>query len=176
LRKRAHLVRMRTSVLLSWKNIVTRNVGVRVRGKDWKSKESSGVGSWHGGNEDLALAGRVSGEVMDYLAGKIREIEKVILLRVAGRESYGGLLSLPGVGKVLAWTIHLETGPMGRFADVGNYVSYCRKVPSRWLSDGKAKGQGNRKNGNRYLAWAFSEAAELAASWPGRMRRWRIVP
>ena len=162
LRKRAHLVRMRTSALLSWKNIVTRNVGVRVKGKDGKSKERSGVGFWHGGNEDLALAGRVSGEVMDYLGGEIQEIEKVILMRVAGRESYGGLLSLPGVGKVLAWTIHLETGPIGRFADVGNYVSYCRKVPSRWLSDGKAKGQGNRKNGNRYLAWAFSEAAELA--------------
>jgi transposase len=162
LRKRAHLVRMRTSALLSWKNIVTRNVGVRVKGKDWKSEETSGVGFWHGGNEDLALAGRVSGEVMDYLGGKIQEIEKVIFMRVAGRESYKGLLSLPGVGKVLGWTIHLETGPMGRFADVGNYVSYCRKVPSRWLSDGKAKGQGNRKNGNRYLAWAFSEAAELA--------------
>jgi len=62
----------------------------------------------------------------------------------------------------LGLTILLETGPVGRFADVGHYVSYCRKVPSQWLSDGKRKGQGNRRNGNRYLAWAFSEAAELA--------------
>jgi len=35
-------------------------------------------------------------------------------------------------------------------------------VPSRWLSDGEVKGQGNRRNGNRYLGWGFSEAAELA--------------
>lgn len=169
LRKRAHLVRMRTSALLSWKNIVMRNGGGRVRGKDWKQRGAEGVGCWHGGNEDLGLAGRVSGEVMDYLAGKIQEVEKVILKRVASRECYGGLLGLPGVGKVVGWTIQLETGPIGRFADVGNYVSYCRKVPSRWLSDGKVKGQGNRKNGNRYLAWAFSEAAELA-------RRFHVEP
>jgi transposase len=45
---------------------------------------------------------------------------------------------------------------------VGNYVSYCRKVTSKWISNGKSKGKGNKKNGNRYLAWAFSEAAELS--------------
>jgi len=56
----------------------------------------------------------------------------------------------------------LETGPVSRFAKVGNYVSYCRKVSSHWSSNGKLKGVGNKKNGNRYLAWAFSEAAELA--------------
>jgi len=162
LRKRAHLVRMRTSALLSLKNILSRNLGGRVRGREEKSGRSEGLRSELLGNEDLVLAGKVSEEVMDVLGEKIREVEGVILGRVAGRESYGGLLSLPGVGKILGLTILLETGPVGRFGDVGNYVSYCRKVPSRWWSDGKAKGQGNRKNGNRYLAWAFSEAAELA--------------
>ena len=41
-------------------------------------------------------------------------------------------------------------------------MSYCRKVPSKWTSNNKTKGKGNKKNGNKYLAWAFSEAAELA--------------
>ena len=72
------------------------------------------------------------------------------------------LLTLPGIGKVLALTIMLETGPLRRFAKVGNYVSYCRKVSSQWISNEKAKGKGNKKNGNKYLAWAFSEAAESA--------------
>ena len=62
----------------------------------------------------------------------------------------------------LALTIMLETGSIERFAKVGNYASYCRKVSSRWTSNGKTKGRGNDKNGNKYLAWAFSEAAELA--------------
>ena len=79
-----------------------------------------------------------------------------------GKAAYRYLLTLPGVGKILALTIMLETGPIGRFAKVGNYVSYCRKVSSRWSSNGKLKGGGNKKNGNKYLAWAFSEAAELA--------------
>ena len=56
----------------------------------------------------------------------------------------------------------LETGHVERFADTGNYVSYCRKVHTKLMSNGKQKGKGNRKNGNKYLAWAFSEAAELA--------------
>jgi len=160
LRKRGHLVRVRTSVLLSLKNIVSRNCGKGV--KSYILKGGKGVGGLLEGNEDLALAGQVSKEVIDYLSGKIEGVEKAILGRAEIRESYGGLLTLPGVGKILGLTIRLETGPIGRFGDVGNYVSYCRKVPSRWLSDGKWKGQGNRKNGNRYLAWAFSEAAELA--------------
>ncbi len=45
---------------------------------------------------------------------------------------------------------------------MGNYVSYCRKVPTRWTSNQETKGKRNKKNGNKYLAWAFSEAAELA--------------
>ena len=56
----------------------------------------------------------------------------------------------------------LETGPISRFDKVGNFVSYCRKVSSKWVSNEKAKGKGNKKSGNKYLAWAFSEAAELA--------------
>jgi transposase len=69
---------------------------------------------------------------------------------------------VPGIGNILALTIMLETGPISRFRQVGNYTSYCRKVSSRWTSNGKMKGRGNKKNGNKYLAWAFSEAAELA--------------
>jgi transposase len=60
-----------------------------------------------------------------------------------------------------AMNIMLEVGDIGRFAKVGNFASYCRCVSSKQLSDGKSKGHGNRKNGNRYLSWAFIEAAHL---------------
>jgi transposase len=69
---------------------------------------------------------------------------------------------VPGIGVILALTIMYETGEIGRFARVGNYVSYCRCVKSTRLSNGKTKGAGNRKNGNRYLSWAFVEAANIA--------------
>ena len=67
-------------------------------------------------------------------------------------------------------TIMLETGQVSRFSKVGDYVSYCRKVPSLWTSNGKKKGKGNQKNGNRYLAWAFSEASELSRRTDGNAR------
>jgi transposase len=108
------------------------------------------------------LAGRVSKEAIDFLTHQIRRIEGVVETRIELREEHRYLLTLPGVGKILALTIMLETGPICRFATVGDYVSYCRKVPSRWTSNGKRKGSGNKKNGNKYLSWAYSEASELA--------------
>ena len=66
----------------------------------------------------------------------------------------------------------LETGTISRFPEVGDYVSYCRKVPTGWTSNGKSKGKGNKKNGNRYLAWAFSEAAELSRRFDENARAW----
>ena len=66
----------------------------------------------------------------------------------------------------------LETGTISRFPTVGDYVSYCRKVPTGWTSNGKKKGKGNKKKGKRYLAWAFSEAAELARRYDENARAW----
>jgi transposase len=116
------------------------------------------------------LAGSVSKETIDYLTRKIRGIEKVIENRISLDAQYQNLVTIPGVGKILALTIMLETGPISRFRKVGNYVSYCRKVSSTWISNGKAKGKGNKKNGNKYLAWAFSEASELARRFDGQAR------
>src|SRR3989304_289736 len=113
-------------------------------------------------NEEIALAGRVSKEAIDFLTRQIRKIEGVVEKKVALKEEYRYLLTLPGVGKILALTIMLETGPIFRFEQVGDYVSYCRKVPSQWMSNGKRKGSGNRKNGNKYLSWAYAEASEFA--------------
>ncbi len=104
----------------------------------------------------------MSKETIDYLTRKIKKIERYVEKKVELKQSYGYLQSIPGVGRVLALTIMLETGDISRFAKVGNYSSYCRKVPSRWLSNSKVKGKGNTKNGTKYLAWAFSEAAEMA--------------
>jgi len=64
----------------------------------------------------------------------------------------------------------LETGPIARFKKVGNFTSYCRKVPTSWTSNNKKKGKGNRKNGNKTLAWAFSEAAEYSRRYNDQAR------
>jgi transposase len=162
LRKRGHLVRLRTSLIISLQNIISRNNGFKLKVGDVKALKTDRVAPFLTDNEDLALAGRVSKESIDFLTRQIRAIESVILKKVELREPYQTLLTIPGIGKVLALTIMLETGTVTRFAKAGNYVSYCRKVSSQWVSNDKTKGKGNRKSGNKYLAWAFSEAAEIA--------------
>jgi len=162
LRKRGHLVRLRTSLINSLQNILSRNLGRRVNVNDVKALREDRISPLLEMNEDLALAGRVSKEAIDHLTGQIRKIEGVVEKKIKLREEYRYLLTLYGVGKILSLTIMLETGPISRFETVGDYVSYCRKVPSQWTSNGKRKGSGNSKNGNKYLAWAYSEASEYA--------------
>lgn len=162
LRKRGHLVRLRTSLVISLENIVSRNCGIKVRVHEVKALREDRITYLLKGDEELWMAGRASKEVIDFLTYQIHKIEGWVQNKVVLKEAYRYLLTLPGVGKILSLTIMLETGPIDRFETVGDYVSYCRKVPSRWTSDGKRKGSGNTKNGNRYLAWAYGEASELA--------------
>jgi transposase len=162
LRKRSHLVKLRTSLIISLQNIISRNNGFKIKVSDVKALMADRVAPHLTGNEDLALAGKVSKESIDFLTCKIKSIEAVIVKKLELREPYTNLLTVYGIGKILALTIMLETGPISRFEKVGNYVSYCRKVSSKWISNDKAKGKGNKKSGNKYLAWAFSEAAEFA--------------
>jgi transposase len=170
LRKRRHLVRLRTSLIISLQNIISRNCGVQFRVNEVKRLKEDRVSPLLEGNEDLALAGQTSKEMIDQLTRQIRKIEAWIVQRIELKESYRFLLTLSGVGKILALTIMLETGPISRFAQVGDYASYCRKVPSKWTSNEKTKGHGNQKNGNKYLAWAFSEAAEFARRYDPQAR------
>jgi len=162
LRKRGHLVRLRTSLMISLQNILSRNLGRKMNVNDVKAVKEDRVSPLLEKNEDLALAGRVSKEAMDHLTHQISKIEWVVEKKIQLKPGYQYLPSVFGVGKILSLTIMLETGPISRFPTVGDYVSYCRKVPSQWMSNGKWKGSGNRKNGNKYLAWAYSEASEFA--------------
>jgi transposase len=162
LRKRSHLVRLRTSLILSLQNVIDRNCGRRIKVNDIKRRREDRVSPCFAGRDDLSLTGKVSKESIDFLTVKILEIEKFVEDQVELTPPYRHLLSVPGIGKILGLTIMLETGPVDRFAKVGHYVSYCRKVSTRWISNDKAKGKGNKKNGNKYLAWAFSEAAEFS--------------
>jgi len=162
LRKRGHLVRLRTSLILSLQNIISRNNGLKMTANDMKALKIDRVAPVLQHNEDLALVGKVSKESIDFFTRQIRAIESVVGKRMTLENPYSSLLTVYGIGKILGLTIKLETGPIERFKKAGNYVSYCRKVSSKWISNNKKKGKGNVKSGNKYLAWAFSEAAELA--------------
>jgi transposase len=73
------------------------------------------------------------------------------------------LQSTPGVGAVLSLTILLEIDDVDRFDTRQQFCSYARLCGAVQSSNDKRCGAGNRKAGNAWLKWAFSEAAVLSA-------------
>lgn len=161
LRKRSQLVRQSTTNILSMQNLLARNTPQSLSSYALKKLDDKQAEKlFDDANITLALTSNLC--VLRTLQRTINEIETTVLKQSRLRTEYQHLLTVSGIGKILGLTIMLESGDMNRFAKVGNYSSYCRCVKSERLSNGKKKGEGNRKNGNKYLAWAFIEAANYA--------------
>jgi transposase len=170
LRKRSQLVRQRTANLLSIQNVVTRNTGSALSGNRIKQLTGAEVEELLP-EATLALAVKSNLAVLQCLEEQIEQLEAVVRAHVKLRAGFHPLLTVSGIGQILGMTIMLETGEIGRFATVGDFASYCRCVGSQHLSNGKRKGQGNVKSGNKYLAWAFVEAAHFAVRYDAQIKR-----
>src|SRR6266487_2185179 len=169
LRKRGQLVHQRTANLLSIQSLISRTTGNSISAKYIKALDIQHVDGVLP-NPDLVLALKANLAVMNSADAQIEILEKTVQDRVKLRPQFRFLKTVPGIGPILALTIMLETGEIERFASVGNYASYCRCVGSRKISNGKRKGSGNTKNGNKYLAWAFVEAANFAIRFSSRIK------
>jgi transposase len=169
-RKRMQLVRSCTTHILAVENITARQLGGRMTSNDIKRLTVEAI-------DDLPLAVDVGLAIKSNLAviatlqQQIDILEKRLQQSVGPRSEYALLTSVPGIGQALATVILLETGPIDRFAAVGNYASYARCVDSVRISNRKKKGEGNARNGNKYLAWAFVEAANFARRFCVEARR-----
>jgi transposase len=169
LRKRSQMVRQRTTNLLSIQNLLTRNTGSSLNAKRVKGLDVQQVDELLT-NPDLALAVKANLSVMLSADEQIEILERTVTQRVKLRPQFCFLKTVPGIGEILALTIMLETGDIRRFATVGNFASYCRCVGSQKISNSKKKGKGNTKNGNKYLAWAFVEAAHFAVRFNSKIK------
>lgn len=161
LRKRSSLVQQRTANILSVQNLEQRNRGTKISSREVKQLTDERIGELYD-NEDLGLALTTTVKVIEALTEQIRCLEKAVLKKARLREEFELLRTVWGIGDILGLTIMYEAGDMSRFADAGPFASYCRCVQAQRLSNGKKKGENNAKNGNRYLAWAFVEAAHYA--------------
>ena len=171
LRKRGQLVRQRTSNLLAVQNLLARNRGESLSANAVKRLSSETVDQLLS-EPYLALAVNSNLGVINALDEQITVLEKTIKAHIKPSATFQFLLSVSGIGDILGLTILLETGEIRRFASVGQYASYCRCVGSERISNGKRKGRGNRKNGNRYLAWAYVEAAHFAVRYNAQIKRY----
>ena len=169
-RKRMQLVRSRTAHILAVENITARQNGSRITSNQVKQLTAELVDAMPLA-ADVALAVKTNVALITTLSEQIDLLEKRLLADMKARSDYTLLTSVPGVGKVLATTIVLETGPIDRFKAAGNFASYARCVDSAHTSNGKKKGAGNTKNGNKYLAWAFVEAAVYAMRFNAEAKR-----
>ena len=161
LRKRQKLVQQRSAHIVSFKSLVSRNLGISMPGSEIKKLEDDEMNKLFD-NEHLALSAKVNIAAMNNLKWQIYEIQNTLLKAVKIKPQFEKLLTVPGIGNILAMMIALETGDINRFPAVGNFSSYCRCVGSSRISNDKIKGSNNRKNGNKYLAHAFVEAAQKA--------------
>ena len=118
------------------------------------------------------LIATIQKEHIEGLDKSIARIEKTVLQSARELPYYDKLNTLPGVGKILGMTITMEVGAIQRFKTPGDFASYCRAVDSKRTSNEKNKGRNNRKCGNKYLAWAFVEAANFSKRYDESCRRW----
>jgi len=170
LRRRMLFVRQRTTLILSFKSLNERTLGQRVPLTRVKTMTAAEAAARFTAPADQLLGGEQI-TLMSHLSDSITKLEQHILSVVGEWTSYQRLQELPGIGKILGLTIALETGDAQRFADAGNFASYCRCVKSLRQSNSKKKGENNRKCGNKYLAWAFVEAAHFACRHDEQCRR-----
>jgi transposase len=161
LRRRLLFVKHRTAHILSLQSRISRNIGDNMSCYAIKTLDEEAAESLFD-SPYLVLAAKSNIAVIHFLKERIKLIEKAVKSRIKLREEFKYLLTIPGIGDILALTIMLEVGDINRFPQVGNYSSYCRCVKAERFSNDKKKDENNRKNGNRYLAWAYVEAANFA--------------
>jgi transposase len=161
LRQRSRLVVQKTALKHTLQQLYCNNLGVTLSNTALTQLDEAAIRRTLG-QEDLAYNGASMLTAIRALEAQVKALETYAVKNVQGTAAYAALTAVPGIGVVLGLTIALETGPVTRFASAGQYASYCRCVPSAYWSNGKRKGHGNPKNGNKYLSWAFAEAANFA--------------
>jgi transposase len=162
LRRRTYLVRRRAELMTHIRNTATQYNLSPPRGHLVYAGNRRGVPErfQHPSSQKTI---EIDCEMIETITAEIRNVEKYLTqqARLQLPQPYYQLLSIPGVGRVLALVLLYEIGDIRRFQSVGHFLSYSRLVAGRHESAGKYYGSPGRKQGNAHLKWAFSEIATL---------------
>jgi transposase len=162
LRKRSLLVKTRTQHLLSFNNLVSRNKGYGISGDKVKLLSDEDLKELFE-HDYLLLSGQASVSLIRHLSQETRRLEKAILKIGRLKPEFNKLLTIPGIGDIIGLTI---------------------AVDSKRESNGKKKGENNRKCGNKFLSWAYVEAATFSrrfcpyaqAYFNNKLKETRLMP
>ena len=161
LRRRLMFVRQRTAHILSLQSMISRNNGANYSGAAIKQFTERYAKKFFTSPQHI-LTAKNNISTIQFFNDIIKVIEKEVMEQVKLKKEFQMIRTIPGIGPILGLTIMLEVGNIKRFPKAGNYSSYCRCVESRKISNGKKKGQNNKKNGNKYLSWAYVEGSNFA--------------
>ena len=107
-------------------------------------------------------------EQVEALDRQVRAFEQRIQVTFKPTPVIQLMLTLPGVGLTLAIVIALEVGDGARFATAEKLAGYAGTTPRVHASGGKTRFGPARPDVNRYLKWAFVEAANAICLTRGR--------
>jgi len=96
---------------------------------------------------------------LDFVQDQIVEVEQRLRVVVKETPEMVLVMSLPGVGWILTAVIVLEVGDVTRFASAERLASYSGTTPRVHASGDKTRYGRLRPDVNRYLRWAYIEAA-----------------
>jgi transposase len=112
-------------------------------------------------------------QLIDQLDAQIAGCERALRVGGADHRYVPLLMTAPGVGWVLGYTIAAEIGDITRFASPTKLAGYTGLCPRVYQSGGKDHRGPLAKNGPKYLRWALIEAAVHAARHPVYAERYR---
>lgn len=117
----------------------------------------------------IGLASKTN--IIEILNKNIEILESKIKQQTIVDDIIQRLLTIKGIGDVLAPTIRYEVGVMSRFFNEKRFASYCRFTPKIHKSGKVNKHYKTSKEGNAYLKWAFSEVAVCAIKYDPDVRK-----
>lgn len=98
---------------------------------------------------------------VEELGKRVAEIEKLMREVIDETEDVKLLRSIPGIGFIFGTVISMEIGDIHRFVSPQKLASYAGTVPRVHSSGGRTRYGRLRPDVNRYLKWAFCEAANV---------------
>src|SRR5450631_4355956 len=148
--------------------------GQRVQRPVWE-KSARGTGAAAGALAGTdALGHAADAGTTGWMEWQVKAFEKRLEELVEVTPAMQLLETLPGIAVILSATIALEVGDIGRFWNAEKLASYSGTVPRVHSSGGHTRYGRTRPEVNRYLKWAFAEAANSIAVHQRQHPDWHV--
>ena len=174
LRRRHRYVSLRAEAYTHIQGTFSQHAMLGITGTDTKRKTTRRELPGEFEEPSLSMSVTCDLDMVDTLDAIITQIKQQIraLAKHHDNRALSILMSVPGVGEMIALTILYEMHTPARFPSAQKLSSYARLVKVDHTSNGKWAGEGNPKIGNPHLKWAFTEIVQHGPRQSERLSRY----